>query len=469
MSKINKKPIKLNKGSKLKPPFIYNLLFYDLFCFLPLILSKLIIHLIKGKNHIIDKFIVNIQYLVNIYLFFLGLIILITVIYLIKKCIEYKSLYNFFEIIKLEQKIKQALIDKNKVNKKLNDNYIEVPNVSITLVDKELIVIRIKFLPGLDYSHLKDILNLVKICICETKFKKCTTIRAKEDLISNCFELYCKGYDNTIILNSDFKKDLIRKDLYEITLQKGLVWNIVKYPHMLIAGITGSGKSTVLFSLIIQFLYKNFDLTIFDFKHEFETLNFNNKVFSDKEEILEQLRSLVIQMNNREKFILEKLKEQNKISFNLEDYKKMNLQPKFLIIDEVGSLISDLDKKEKEEFISLLTQISQKGRSSLIFLILATQQPSVDTIPSKIREQLSTRILLGNNGEDLKKMVFDNNIETIESNIPKFKGYFMIKGYINTPDYYHVMDLTDENFSKIDTYKKVYLEGKNKFNYYLNL
>ena len=56
--------------------------------------------------------------------------------------------------------------------------------------------------------------------------------------------------------------------------------------------------------------------------------------------------------------------------------------------------------------IESLVAIIMKGRSVGVHVVLATQDPSTDTLPSKIRSQFSTRILLGSANQETQRMAF---------------------------------------------------------------
>ena len=56
-----------------------------------------------------------------------------------------------------------------------------------------------------------------------------------------------------------------------------------------------------------------------------------------------------------------------------------------VVVDEVADLTCDVDKKRQADFLASATEIGRKGRACGVGLVMATQRPSADTIPSTLR------------------------------------------------------------------------------------
>ena len=56
-----------------------------------------------------------------------------------------------------------------------------------------------------------------------------------------------------------------------------------------------------------------------------------------------------------------------------------------VVVDEVADLTCDVDKKRQADFLASATEIGRKGRACGVSLVMATQRPSADTIPSTLR------------------------------------------------------------------------------------
>lgn len=168
-----------------------------------------------------------------------------------------------------------------------------------------------------------------------------------------------------------------------------------KNPHLLIAGSTGSGKSTLLHTLIANGLMlhalraRNVQIFLNDPKR-IEFQEYRNpdlscvikEIASSYSDTLNQLEYLATLMDSR----YEKMSGFGIRSIE-EDPHRMSLV--LCIIDEVADLMIQ-DKGRKLE--ALLVKIAQKGRAAGIFMVLATQRPSVGVITGLIKANFPGRI-----------------------------------------------------------------------------
>jgi S-DNA-T family DNA segregation ATPase FtsK/SpoIIIE len=166
-------------------------------------------------------------------------------------------------------------------------------------------------------------------------------------------------------------------------------------PHLLIAGSTGSGKSTLIHNLICNSLFvhgmgqRNIEIYLSDPKRvefvEYAHYSINGIVKSISntyEDTLTQLKYIANEMERRY-YVM----HSSKIRSISENTKLFNLI--LYIIDEVA----DLKMQDKsKELQNLLVKIAQKGRAAGIFLVLATQRPSVDIITGIIKANFPGRI-----------------------------------------------------------------------------
>jgi S-DNA-T family DNA segregation ATPase FtsK/SpoIIIE len=160
-------------------------------------------------------------------------------------------------------------------------------------------------------------------------------------------------------------------------------------PHLGIYGETGSGKSTVLRSIITNLILKSkVKLHLVDLKNgaEFNIFRKSSKVESfcrNIKEAKELLLNLSIEVDRRYDLFFEKdvkdIKEYNK-KFK---YKKLDYQ--VLIIDEFADLQSDKDKS----CIFILQELGRKARACGIHVILSTQRPSSKVLDSEIKANIT--------------------------------------------------------------------------------
>ncbi|MDG4983916.1 hypothetical protein OGZ51_07145 [Lactococcus lactis] len=191
-----------------------------------------------------------------------------------------------------------------------------------------------------------------------------------------------------------------------IELMRGLYWDFVHAPHLIVTGGTGSGKSILLFCLLKVLPTfgsveigdpKKADLAMFD---KFSL--FKGHVASEVDEIIEMLERTVVFMEDR--YRKTGLDPDQKIGKNFQDY---DLAPHFLIIDEWVAFASSItDFKAKDRVDVALTQLVLKGRQAGIFLILAMQRADGTYLPTNIRDNMMGKLALGKNSRTGYRMMF---------------------------------------------------------------
>lgn len=187
-----------------------------------------------------------------------------------------------------------------------------------------------------------------------------------------------------ILKISDNILNIISQDSLNLWLGKNytgkdLVFKIPEAPHTLIAGTTGSGKSVLLHNIIFNILINSdAQLYLLDPKMiEFNKFSSERiQVHHSYEDALYLVSELIESMETRYKMI------RDGISIN-------SICPSVLIIDEFSDLIyQDKDKKLHDS----LCKLAQKCRAAKIYIIIATQRPSVDVISGLIKANFPARI-----------------------------------------------------------------------------
>ena len=181
---------------------------------------------------------------------------------------------------------------------------------------------------------------------------------------------------------------------------KCIIGNIAKFPHMLIAGTTGSGKSVCMNSIIISILYKASpeDVKLIMVDPKMVELGIYNgiphlliPVVTDPKKAAGSLQWAVTEMMRRYRSMSDAGVR------DLESYNSMieggeiegeKLPQVVVIIDELADLML-VAAKEVEESIC---RIAQMGRAAGIHLIIATQRPSADVITGLMKANIPSRI-----------------------------------------------------------------------------
>ena len=176
--------------------------------------------------------------------------------------------------------------------------------------------------------------------------------------------------------------------------------DISKFPHALVAGATGMGKSVCINSLLISMLYKArpdevkfimIDPKKVEFKMYSGIPHLLIPVITEAKQAAGALMWAVEEMERRYEFI-----EQNNIR-NIEAYnEKVALDPSLgapmpkivIVIDE----LNDLMMQVRDPVEGLIMRIAQKARAAGIHLIIGTQRPDVKVITGTIKANINTRL-----------------------------------------------------------------------------
>ncbi len=203
-----------------------------------------------------------------------------------------------------------------------------------------------------------------------------------------------------------------------------VVADLTKTLHMLIAGASGTGKSVGLNSLLISWFYKyspaDLRLIIVDPKLvEFKVFEgiphlLFGDIITDAKTAVAMLNWAVKEMEARyakmAELVVHNIDEYN----DLIDPRKTRKLPKIvIIIDEFADLMST-DKKTIEEKIG---RLAQKARAAGMYLILATQRPSVNIIEGSIKTNFISRMAFKmSNATDSATIIGEGGAEKLLGN-----------------------------------------------------
>lgn len=179
-----------------------------------------------------------------------------------------------------------------------------------------------------------------------------------------------------------------------------IISSIDKMPHLLIAGATGSGKSVCINSILTSILYKSSpeEVKLMLIDPKVVELNVYNgiphlliPVVTDTKKAALALSWAVGEMEKRYKLFAESSVRDLK-SYNKKLEKNGNKDDKLpkivIVVDELADLMM-VAASEVEDYIARLAQMA---RAAGIYLIIATQRPSVDVITGTIKANIPSRI-----------------------------------------------------------------------------
>lgn len=190
------------------------------------------------------------------------------------------------------------------------------------------------------------------------------------------------------------------------------VVDLVKMPHMLLAGATGQGKSVGLNAILTSLLYKKHpaeikfvlvdpkkvELSLYSKieRHFLAKLpDAEEAIITDNTKVIHTLNSLTIEMDARYELLkdaqVKDIREYN------QKFKNRKLNPNdghrflpyiVLVIDEFADLIMTAGKEVEMP----IARLAQMARAIGIHMIIATQRPSVNVITGIIKANFPARI-----------------------------------------------------------------------------
>lgn len=280
---------------------------------------------------------------------------------------------------------------------------------------------------------------VIKIKIDDVKIRK--QIESYEDTLSSALpgnyvvdNFYIDKYGKNFVIQfhdestetqqtfknlSDYLEEIDKNKKFEFEVDNRHKIDLLTFPHWLVSGSTGSGKSFLVQLLIIQFIRKGFEVSVYDVKKSYSAFEKYVEYSTDPEEILTKLESVAEEMNKRQIDLSDELRRNVRALAIDKGYK-----PKIIVIEEYIGLKTLLNKDQLKTFENLIKRIVVLARSVNIHLFIVAQSSSVDLIDASIKNNLN-KIFLGHLASNIAVSTFGNGVE-----IPYFtevcKGY----GYI---------------------------------------
>lgn len=206
--------------------------------------------------------------------------------------------------------------------------------------------------------------------------------------------------------------------------------------HMLISGVTGSGKSSLLKVILYQCIAWNMVLYLTDFKGGVSFGRWwesRSHMCTSMEDLITMLEEIVAELHKRMKLFYDAGVD------NIEDYNKAHATGRLRhlvwacdeavdIFDKTGA--TKARKAQIEQVDSLVSEIAQKGRFAGCHAILSGQRLDAATVPPQVRTNLSCRIC-GRADEILSNIVLDSRAaaDLIPSDAP---GRFVLGNGANS-------------------------------------
>lgn len=216
--------------------------------------------------------------------------------------------------------------------------------------------------------------------------------------------------------------------------------DMLKQPHLLIAGATGSGKSVVINGILYTALYNSpaaVELILIDPKRveliDYAQLPHTLKYASEPGDMVQALELAMTITERRYK------------AMQARHIKKYDGGAVYVIIDE----LADLMTTNRRQVQPLLQRLAQIGRAANVHIIAATQCPLSAVIPTPIKVNFDSRVgLRTRSRQDSRNILGVGGCELL----PRYgQGYYM------TPEgltLYNIPMQTPEDLQALLTYWK---------------
>lgn len=211
--------------------------------------------------------------------------------------------------------------------------------------------------------------------------------------------------------------------------------SMVPISHALIVGQTGSGKSYLLYDLMLQLHAKGATLYCADSKNSgvvaLGSSLARGGTAVELDDIIGLLERFVSEMRSRKNELRERLR--NGLDA---DYSDFSLPPSVLIIDEYAALMYALkarEKKERDHFAELIAEIVLQGRQLGYFLYIAMQKSDASLIDTAFRENLPLVIVMGNAQPQTYVTALGTGVEAPDRDYQMGEGCFIEPHVAPTP------------------------------------
>ena len=306
--------------------------------------------------------------------------------------------------------------NKDQIVKVLHDFQVNISSIKAT-VGPTITLYEITPAPGVRISKIRNLEDDIALSLAALGIRIIAPIpgkgtigievpNAKPQIVSMESILYSKKFQETTMELPMALGKTITNEVF--------IADLVKMPHLLVAGATGQGKSVGLNAIITSLLYKKhpaelkfvmvdpkkvefpiYSPIVNHFLAQIEDDEEDEPIITDVQKVVNTLKSLCVEMDTRYD-LLKKARARNIKEYN-EKFKNRQLNPqnghKFMpyivvIIDEFGDLIMTAGK----EIELPIARIAQLARAVGIHMIIATQRPTTNIITGTIKANFPARM-----------------------------------------------------------------------------
>ena len=299
--------------------------------------------LIFISGPIANKYLFHVNIVNKICMYGIATEISICLLILLIELLKSKGIKNLITKIILLESVESNLISIGAYKKRDNKVFVELPKIKIT--DNEIIVslknLKIR-------TIIERYLNSFSTALPERYIVEDYYISQNNAQVIIIYE-DIKTYKAEEYLLCEYKKKIESMNILDLYFDRKHILNVNDYPHFLISGSTGSGKSYFANELVIQAIIKGWEVVICDLKRSYGLYRDFTDYCYEIDDIVKKLQSVESEMNNRMQALQPEL-DKNPRTLAVD----IGYKPMLVVIEEYISLQSSLDKKQKEELERVL-------------------------------------------------------------------------------------------------------------------
>lgn len=336
-----------------------------------------------------------------------------------------KSLISVIIIIGIMEMLYIALVQFNfgkvmKISKSI-EQFIRSNNLyqSHTVTEQGKSIEKVDYYPIVQYQ-IKRKQNVFCIRIRQDGSPSAERFRGLEEPLARLFHTVCsdrieeRGYltycfelwkQKQIRIKSC--QDIPKAGENEIAFSNNIAWNWKTCPHLLLTGITSSGKTITAQYIIASLIQQGVRVIYCDPKNDFEMRQFAENcgvVYAPEE------RKIAKAVRETEEEMRKRGQELDKIGIQ-----EIDFQPLFIVFDELIAFSKIAEKKTYEETTRRIASIVVMGRSKRVYAGLILQRPDTSFIEGAIRDNLGCRICMGQMSDTAYKMAFGADFADVKN------------------------------------------------------
>lgn len=364
--------------------------------------------------------------------------------------LKHKGIKNYVSKIILLDSIESNLISIGAYTKHEDKAFLELPKIKISKGKVTISLSNLKI-----RSEIEKYLDSFSTALPERYVVEDYYITQNNAEVVILFE-DIKTFKHEEYSIAEYKAKIEAMNPLDLYFDRKHTVNVNDYPHFLISGSSGSGKSYFANELVIQAIIKKWQVVICDLKRSYGLYRDFTDYEYEIEGIIDKLHSVESEMALRmEKLQPELDKNPRVLAVDI------GYRPMLVVIEEYISLQASLDKKQKEELERVVKNISVLARQSNIHLMIVLQSAGTENIQSTTRSNL-TKVLLGNAQSNILNATFGNSVDIPTTHTKMNKGEGLIQ--LDRITILRVPKITDiEDFR--NTFSRA-AAGKARLNFY---